>query len=882
MDGCVKNEDGSASLGRLGDFSLHLARFPNLEKALSELEASFSPPQTEKDRLEKIHTLLLNFIHSSEMPCFLLGAVGEFIDAVSNRNWVESYKFSHFEFWLNQMSGLSAQDNYLVRAKIMGRYIPREAYQTLFPIGMGKTYMGSHYVTAHGSPDLDTTVASFWGWVDAFSARVSKGLHIWNVPGGPPGSQIEILFLFNSLIGEKCFEHFAKTRTTLALSAVDLVTQSGLVKKGLDECIRKIDEDKSQNAIVLVDEAGCYLGDWRQSDGEGFRKITMLFSSCLRWFISFFQQKLMRLFSQDVLSRKSALLGVEEIFSCLIVDSEPAKGFTEKQKRKINNYLLKVLHLEKGWNSSFKEFWVAMNNLSLKEFAEFEQVLSEEFSPKIFDKEGNLLDNRACLFQAVEKIVNALEKAVYSLREHVDQFGIALAIKKEVFGYSAQVISHRAEVEEIRGKMGSFSYLTVTMPDSDGKDTVIGIIKASDVAKVNLGTVSLRDFCNRDETKIPSYFEVISVIDHHKSSLSTTSAPVAWIADAQSANALVAEVAFSIHDQYGTAGLSAKNVETQLGQMSMPPKGASEGRVMQKLIQKQMIHAKKGSYFIDSKREYLEYLHYLYAILDDTDLLSKVSYRDVVCVASLLNRMKTLMLGQEAEVISFDDLVCNEEFASVAARRILQNDDMYSLYKKIYASKEEAVDQNLRFCVQGNPSNVFADTKVQNGCNRVGQTKLFEKNFSSYREHAEEIRALWCEEARNYYEERRECDLHMHMISTVPSADDVYAGKEGVYTHKDELWIWIPQEESAIAHLKSFLHAFSTSPQIVDSEMEVEFLESSAKLLKQVFHESFKSITEKSSNMGKKISAPVAILHYRAGLLNSRKAMISPYLPKLI
>jgi len=66
----------------------------------------------------------------------------------------------------------------------------------MFPIGMGKRYAGSHYVTAHSSPDLDTTVASFWGWIDAFGARVSEGLHLWNVPGGMPSSHIEMGMLF--------------------------------------------------------------------------------------------------------------------------------------------------------------------------------------------------------------------------------------------------------------------------------------------------------------------------------------------------------------------------------------------------------------------------------------------------------------------------------------------------------------------------------------------------------------------------------------------------------------------------------------------------------------------------------------------------------------
>ena len=35
---------------------------------------------------------------------------------------------------------------------------------------MGKIYEGTHFVTAHKSPDLDTTIASFWGWLDAFAA----------------------------------------------------------------------------------------------------------------------------------------------------------------------------------------------------------------------------------------------------------------------------------------------------------------------------------------------------------------------------------------------------------------------------------------------------------------------------------------------------------------------------------------------------------------------------------------------------------------------------------------------------------------------------------------------------------------------------------------
>jgi hypothetical protein len=582
MDECVKNK-------RLGDFSLQLTCFPDVEHSLNQLGTASFLALPEQARFDAIQALLLQLIQSAQTPCFLLKAVGEFIEKVVERKWLESYKFSHFEFWLNQKSGLSEQENYFVRAKIMGRYLPREAYQVLFPIGMGKTYAGSHYVTAHGSPDLDTTVASFWGWIDAFSARVCEGLHLWNVPGGPPDSQVEVLFLFHHLIGSSCFDAFAKTRTTLSVSAVDLIAQSGVSVKQPHDSLRKMEEDGPFRAVVLVDEAGCYLGDWKASDSESFRKVTMLFSSCLRWFISYFQHKLMQIFSQDSLICDQALLTIKQIFSCPISDSEPVKAFTQKQKQRIGDYMTKILGMKRGWDSSFAELWQAAQTLAFENFPSLQSLLSEQALLAIFDQKGHLINDRAAIFQAVEKLSSMLEKAVYSLREFADQFSIALAVKQKVLGYEDQVVGHRAELEEIRSKMGSFSYVAVTKPVAEEKDVLMGIIKASDLMKTTLGTVSLRDFCNRDETKIPAYFEVISVVDHHKSVLSTSAAPVVWIADAQSANALVADIAFSLYEKYSVAGTSEQNLAEQLQQFSLPCKTALEGRLVQSILQKQMI-----------------------------------------------------------------------------------------------------------------------------------------------------------------------------------------------------------------------------------------------------------------------------------------------------
>lgn len=272
-----------------------------------------------------------------------------------------------------------------------------------------------------------------------------------------------------------------------------------------------------------------------------------------------------------------------------------------------------------------------------------------------------------------------------------------------------------------------------------------------------------------------------------------------------------------------------------------------------------------------------EYLHYLYAILDDTDLLTKVSLRDVECVASLLNRLKTLSLQKEVEIIHFDDVPRDAKFAKAAAKRILQNREMHSLYSKVYAAKEKNVEEALQACVAKQPSTVFVDTKVQNGCCRVGQTKLFAKNYPLFARHAMEIRKIWLVDAQETYKAKKEVDLHLHMVSTVAGADELFAGSQGKYPHKDEMWLWIPSTVTAVEHLKTFLNAFRSSPGAAGNEMEVEFLGDNAQELEQIFKESFTPLPCKTTSAG----LPIAVLRFTAGTINSRKAMISPYLPLL-
>ena len=562
----MKNGSGNNEAARLGDFKISLPKFENLSAAFKEFSTDAFKQLSGKQKSERINRMLFDFIKQTPGPCFLLAAVLDYIDQVNRLQILGSYAFFHFEHWLNQLSHVSEEENYQTRAKIAGKWIPRDEFQILFPIGMGKVYSGSHYVTAHSSPDLDTTVASFWGWLDAFTARVASGLHLWNVPGGAPVSQVEIGLLFNQIFGDGIFSLLAKTRTALALSGIDLMTQKGVVHKHTDESTFMIDHERSQNAVVHVDAQGQYLGDWRSFDVEGVRQVIMMFNNCLRWFENHLYVKLIALFAKKDLSSKDLSSFFKAVFLEKIGDFQPAKDFTAKQKKYFQDYLVKVLGAPKGLESTFEEFSQAMNARSFIDLKKFIELIETTHASALFDGSGALVEDRTRIFNYLEKIVQTFDDAILNLRNHVDRLEVALSIKANVFGYHPQFVSYRADVDEIKTKMGDYPYLSVTATDKQGNLIPLGIVQSNDLHKPILGTVTLRDFCNREETKIPSYFEVISVIDHHKTSLNTASAPLAIIADTQSSNVLCAEMAFAINDRFSTGGMSKEELDAQAAQ----------------------------------------------------------------------------------------------------------------------------------------------------------------------------------------------------------------------------------------------------------------------------------------------------------------------------
>lgn len=583
------------STAMLGDFVWHRSSFPFPEQ------------------LAEVNQQLAKCILEAPKESFLLPAVIEFIANVNRLNILpEPYTLSLFEFWLNQQS---PQQNDEIRSKIVGKSIPREDYQRFFPIGMNQSHPGPHFVVAHLSPDIDTMTASFFGWIDAFAARVGTGRHFWCLPGGPPDTPV--VSIFQEFLGKDVFTVVAQQEKTLAVSALDLI-------------------EKDQAA---------------------------------------------------------------------------------------------------------------------------------------------------------------------------------------------------------------------------------------------LGTVSFRDFCNLEEVNMPANLVPISVVDHHKATLKMSAPPVVTISDVQSCNVLMAELMFVINDPYSLGGMSEAAINEAMQKAKQAPVTVSNIRILQKLVRRQLALNTRKAFYIHPEREVGEYIFFLHAILDDTDLLTKVSNRDVNCVVELINRIKSLMVGDEVEVIHLDDIPKDKNYAKAAAKKILQHPEMYSFYQKVYAVKEQEIEKQLQFADDA----LFVDTKEQNGCCRVGQTKVFSVNLNTLRKHSEAILSKWLQKAEKRCQGSPEIDLHMHMMSTIASADDVFKGTVGQYSHLDELWLWVPATKRGHDHLSSFLAAFEGAHKL-GSKASIEFLKGCQDEVKKIVANSCPNIPQKSLSQG--LEASVVVLRYPAGLLNSRKTMITPFLPK--
>lgn len=859
----------------LGELKVEKKSFKHIEQKLEELTHSKWISLNEFQKQQQLSILLVKCIHEDEDK-FLLRQVADFFEKVHQKKMCEQFTIYIFETFLNHYLKISAEENLKIRAKISGKNLPRSEYQSLFPIGMDKYYEGPHFVTAHASPDLDTMVSSFWGWVDAFSARVSLGCHFWNVPGGPPKGVVEKTMLFDQIFGSSFFELFSKDKTTLSLTAYDLFTKKGLKIVHPHFLLTELDDELQ--ALVVTEKNGSYLSDWKGFDAENFRRITSAIFSIMRMFDASFQHQMIQAFSREQLSQADAKSIVRKALEKTFEDNEAFHDLPKKMKGQVHQFLSEVVGLKNGSKSTFEEFFIQMvghgkiiKNVDLSAF-------NELYGNTIFSTHGQLIESRSKIMAVIDKAVILLNEIMELIRKVFASFKFALETKEKVFYQIDESVSSLSDLEEVKMRMGGHPFLTVSLHRDSNERFPLGVIYSHELQKKILGTVTCRDFTNRDETKIPSYLEVISGLDHHKMNLSSSSPMTLKIMDVQSANTLVALEAFKINDRYSLGGIDPNQIDSLMKEIDL--KDASGIRVFQRYLQRKLNVKNESKGFIHPEREILEYYHFIFAILDDTDLLSKMTLIDLECLASLVNRLKSLQLGKEVEVVNFDHLDKNSPtFPKEAAAVLLQNPDLYSLYKTVYEKREKAVEIHLETILKTPVFPLFEDTKVQNGCARVGQKKLYSSNIKAFKKQKEGLCALWVDEAKSVVEKNPQIDLHLLMISTIASCEDVFKGSKAEYLHQDELWFYLPDNETAKMHFKLFLNQFKQNKMLVKHEKNLHFtiFGKNCAEYKSCIKESFLpcQIEEKNGPEG------FIILSHDAGILNSRKTMISPFLPIL-
>ncbi len=765
--------------------------------------------KTSPEKHEIISTLLFQEILSHEGNVFLLPHVINYIQHVSKV--LPTYTLASFEFWLNHHREASDEEKLLVRARIVGKHVPRMEYYRYFPQGEeGGSFFGPHYSIAHFSPDVDTTVASFSCFLNAFAARIGKARNHWVIPGGPPKESIEIDLLFHKPLSNFVFPSLAAQKKHLLITSLDLLKKKNMICKKLSESSSSVDHERSKNAVVLVDDEGCYKGDWRDVDVEAVSLLTDAILAIVTDKCNLFTQELVYLLAQEDLSVEDMRSFVNRVFNKKLFEGERTPLYSSKERLHLNTLLQKLLHVKNGCNATFGEFLTELrpnHNYSL-----FKQAIASLPEKDLFSA------NRSTTFTYLRELLSLEKESFLLLQTFLTSLETSLHIKEHVLGHTPTHISHLAEYEEIQKGMKQYAYLTVTYEDN-GKLYPLGVIHHEDISRKMIASSSWNDFSNPFETDAREDVELISVIDHHKSILTSKKPFLALLRDLQSTNTICAQLSFDLNDLYSTNGMSSEEIEKEI-------KTTTNARILERLLKRKKIADANLQFYIARDREFLEYYQFLFAILDDTDLLTKVTPTDVDCVRDLINRLKSLMVRKEVEVVHFDDIARDDPlYAKKAAQKILRNEDVYSLYATIYDAKERLVNEIILSTKEGSDTAFFQDVKVLNGYAEVGQFKIFPKNEPILRKRLDHLRNLWLKRSQQRAKDNPDCSLFIFMLSTLSSAEELFRDNLETPTYKDELWFWVPEGNKKAAYqLASFLEEFRHSPHMVGQEWEIEFL----------------------------------------------------------
>lgn len=852
--------DQSPSSATLGDWSPPMSGDLPVEQMIKSICARRQKPTC--SLFHDIYQELYSQIDHLLEPAFCLRSVNEFLISMNktfpfNGRW--SLRF--FEIWLNGQKTIGIDQQLQIRAKIAGRYIPRSTYQIYFPLGKGQTLAGHHQVTAHSAPDLDTCVASLWGWLDAFAARLADHSHTWNLPGGYLAPQDRLII--DQLFGEQLLLQLPTKKGLLDVTALDLVSPPSMIVLKSGERLPLCQNDPI-SLIVLIGENGEYLEHLCIKDLNRLLQIYNPLENCLQWLFNRLQEELrdISLRIEDIKLLRFLKGSFEEL--------PPVASLNDTDKKS----LLEILQL-------FFELPTRLETPLVRAILKNKARCAKELTP--FFLAANLFDQLSKQsfldLNHLKTLMKHLANLCQRAKSDLLTIDVLIWLKNEIFEVSSKPLMPEMALDEVKEHVQEQNALPVVLQDGDGLLIPLGAISGEQLKAHPLGTATLRDFCNKEEISIPDCIEIVSVIDHHKSELQTNAVATCTSADVQSCNVLIAEMTLALNDRFS---VSPKGVDLTKAQLMTlvsnfdDLKKVSNLRQLQRLINR--CFAEKTKWYVHPEREMIEYLSLLHAIFDDTDLLMKVTPRDVNCVVRLLNRAKSLQLGKDIEMIE-ERISDDQNEAREMVKCILQHPETYSLYSKVFAFRAESIEFAMKEAADCRSNSWFSDTKEQNNLARIGQSKLFTRNFETFALLTPRLRARFIALSKSAQLSKDLC-FHLHLCSTIADADEARrTGPPALLNHFDQLWFWASLTEKNSEILKEFLESFTKADELKEQSPHFDVYNDRSGQLTAILTEKFTK-SQIEQRLETAFDEILIVMHVKASSFNSRKAAISPHIPK--
>ncbi|WP_108623794.1 hypothetical protein [Candidatus Similichlamydia epinepheli] len=634
-----------------------------LEKAL--------PSVSSEEKAFAFFGMVTDWIVSVPHPAFLLPSILTLFRNANASNLLDrTIHFLDWEQWILFYGNFSKNDEIDLRAKIVGKKSSRESYQTYFPIGHGLFYRGSHYVSAHKSPDLDTLVCSFWGWMDAFGAKISDRLHIWHVPDGKI-NPTDLAFL-DSLLGIGNFDILCRRRESLEAEACDLSSPCAKCSSAND-LLREASNHKS---LLVVNENGQYLGEWNAEDSEMFYSIVMPLTHLLDSFESQIRSSLFDCFSRESPNEELQKL-LWSFENKIVAEDVTFLRYSDLSKSRLKTLFESVFSFSIFETIKSMSFALKKNGICelTQCFEAIEKLLAFDFSKKTLFS----------VFIEIKTALQTLEKLSENCFAFLRKGSSALLLKRNLWCSEPRWVTPQATFSKLT-ELFQKDHSPISLIISNNKNQLIpiGCIESERVQSSKVGTVSLRDFSNRSEARIATHLDIISVIDHHKTFIETSAPSSSCTADVQACSVLLhelEELSFRIQDQEDDAT------------------------------------------YVHPDRRFIFSFSLLASIFDDTDLLVKAKRRDCLAVRDLIEQFSGSPIQWE-KGRSLADL----------KQQLLTEPSAFSIYSKFFDLRKKNLEKALHCAAKFESFELFTDTKVQGAGVLVGQSKLFLTNWANLKQ----------------------------------------------------------------------------------------------------------------------------------------------------